>query len=165
MEGYLKIFVLKELKNRQRTGFELMSDFEKITGSHKPSPGTIYPLLNELLKKGFVIVSRKSNKKIYSISKKGDIALTSLMDERRKSFERMIKMLGIIYSPSEMKKLRKSLELMSQRSGIHASDLEILNLFKSSVIDFAVSKNYQLKRKEFRKIIQETIMQITRLGE
>ena len=68
MEGYLKIFVLNELKGNPRSGYELMHDFELITGSSKPSPGTMYPLLNELHGKGLITVSKKSNKKIYSIS-------------------------------------------------------------------------------------------------
>ena len=165
MEGYLKMFVLKELKSSKKTGYELMQDFEAITGSHRPSPGTIYPLLNELYGKGLVTVSHQSNRKIYSISRKGNETLTKLMHERKSSFARTVKMLGIIYNPSEIKKLRKSLELMSQRTGVLASDFEILNLLKSSVIDFAISNNYKSKRKEFRKIIQRTVNQIMNLGE
>ena len=57
MEGYLKIFVLREIVKKERTGYELMKGFERFSGN-APSPGTIYPLLNGLLKKG--LVSRRA---------------------------------------------------------------------------------------------------------
>ena len=69
MQGYLKIFVLRELVKKEMTGYELMKSFEDFTGTKKPSPGTIYPLLNDLMKKGMVTVSAKDNKKIYRIKR------------------------------------------------------------------------------------------------
>lgn len=160
MEGYLKIFVLKELKDNSMSGYELMQDFELSTGAGKPSCGTIYPLLNDLLEKGFLKVSEKSNKKIYSLSKKGEVVLAKLMHEQKKSVERTIKMFGLICNPSEIKKMRKLLGMMSRKKEILANDMDVINIFRSAVMEFAGSKEYSSRRKEFRNIVKHASKEI-----
>ena len=164
MEGYLKIFVLKELKDKERSGYDLMRDFALSTGTSRPSPGTIYPLLNDLLEKGLLKVSEKSNKKIYSLSKKGEAVLAKLMREQKKSVERTINMFGLVCNPSEIKKMRKSLEIMGRKKGIIANDIGTLNIFRNAIVEFANSKNYSSKRKEFRNIVKHASKKIMELS-
>lgn len=165
MNGYLKIFVLKELNEKGKSGYELMRDFELSTGLKKPSPGTMYPLLNDLLEKELLKVSKSSNKKIYSISKKGETVLARLMQEQKKAVERRIKLCGLIYNPSEIRKMRKSFEMMGRKKGILANDMDMLNIFRIAVMEFASSKNYSQRRKEFRETIKKTSQKIMEISK
>ncbi len=52
--GLLRFQVLKMLSEKPMSGAEIAEQIEKQTGGHwKPSPGSIYPLLAWMLKKGF----------------------------------------------------------------------------------------------------------------
>ena len=51
--GLLRFLVLKMLSERPMSGTEIIEEIERQTGSWKPSPGSIYPLLAWLQKKGF----------------------------------------------------------------------------------------------------------------
>ena len=165
MEGYLKIFVLNQVKENGKSGYELMRDFELSTGSSKPSPGTIYPLLNDLLEKELLKVSKSSNKKIYLISKKGETFLARMMQEQKKAIERRIKLCGIIYNQSEIKQMKKSFDMMSRKKGVLANDIDVLNLLRGAVMEFASSKKYSRRRKEFRRIIKKSSEKIMVLAK
>ena len=169
MQGYLKIYVLRELVKKEMTGYELMKSFENFTGNKMPSPGTIYPLLNDLLKKGMATVSAKSNKKIYRISKNGEKILQNLMDERKKVLENIIKMFDAIYSKKEISAMKRriglSLNLMSGKKGMLSKDFDVLNEMRESVFDFARSDKYSKKRNEFRIILHDTSKKLRKLSE
>jgi len=51
--GLLRFLVLKMLSEKPMSGSEIIQEIETQTGSWKPSPGSIYPLLSWLHKKGF----------------------------------------------------------------------------------------------------------------
>ena len=51
--GLLRFLVLKMLSEKPLSGMEIIKEIETQTGSWKPSPGSIYPLLTRLAKKGF----------------------------------------------------------------------------------------------------------------
>jgi DNA-binding PadR family transcriptional regulator len=51
--GLLRFLVLKMLSEKPMSGTEIIEAIEMQTGSWKPSPGSIYPLLAWMLKKGF----------------------------------------------------------------------------------------------------------------
>ena len=50
--GLLKFLVLKMINEKPMSGAEIVEEIERQTGSWKPSPGSIYPLLAQLHKKG-----------------------------------------------------------------------------------------------------------------
>jgi DNA-binding PadR family transcriptional regulator len=51
--GLLKFLVLKMLSEKPMSGAEIIEEIEKQTKSWKPSPGSIYPLLSWMQKKGY----------------------------------------------------------------------------------------------------------------
>ena len=67
MKGFLSYMILWMLDKRKITGAEIAGELEKRKGS-KPSPGTIYPALKELKKKGLITSDKK---KAYSLTRKG----------------------------------------------------------------------------------------------
>jgi DNA-binding PadR family transcriptional regulator len=52
-KGLLRFLVLKMISEKAMSGAEIVEEIEKQTGTWKPSPGSIYPLLGSLHKKGF----------------------------------------------------------------------------------------------------------------
>ena len=169
MRGYLKIFVLRELVRKERTGYELMKSFEDFTGTKKPSPGTIYPLLNDLMKKHMVTFSAKDNKKIYKITRKGEKILQSLMAEKKSVFENIIKMLGNVYNQKEMDLIRARIKMIfSVLSGEKhnlAKEFGVLHELRESVFNFVKSSSYPKKRDEFRAIITNASKKIKDLSQ
>ena len=79
LHGRLKVIVLQILSHKELTGNGIRSEIEKLTGSWKPSPGSIYPLLSKLSDDGFIKFEKVKNQKIYSITKKGRDLSKSMM--------------------------------------------------------------------------------------
>ncbi len=86
--------VLIQLNETSHTGYSLMNGLKESLGK-KPSAGSIYPLLTNLLENGFVSIEEDGRKKIYSITKKGRSALDDLSKEKelhmKRSADYMIK--------------------------------------------------------------------------
>ena len=73
MKGFLSYLILWNLSKKKMKGSEISKDLEIRRGS-KPSPGTIYPALKELKRKGLVTTDKD---KVYSLTKKGEKELSS----------------------------------------------------------------------------------------
>jgi len=71
MAGYLRLIVMKTLANRKLSGYDLIKQIEKDTGTWKPSFGSIYPLLEKLLKEKLVEVEVQGRKKLYFLTNEG----------------------------------------------------------------------------------------------
>jgi DNA-binding PadR family transcriptional regulator len=73
MKGFLSYLILWNLSKKKMTGAEIANDLEKRKGI-KPNPGTIYPALKELRKKGLIEADKK---KKYSLTGKGITEINS----------------------------------------------------------------------------------------
>ena len=155
MYGYLRIFVLQELRKRGMTGYDIMKSFESFTGTKMPSPGTVYPLLDGMLKRGLISVSDRSKKKLYSITKDGERVLQMLMAERKKALRSMMPILSAVYSQKEMVKVKRSLGIMSGTKGQLCRDFDVLHELRDSIMGFITSRAYRQKRQEFRHIMSD----------
>ena len=85
---------MKAISEKEMSGYQLIHQIEKDTGSWKPSTGSIYPLLDNLTKEGLVTFRKDKKKKLYSLTKKGKTKLTMIMghtdtiiDNMKKSFK------------------------------------------------------------------------------
>jgi PadR family transcriptional regulator, regulatory protein PadR len=71
MKGFLSFIVLNLISKKDLCGDELRKEIARRKG-HKPSPGTIYPVLKSLKGNGFIMESKCNGKeKKYRITKKG----------------------------------------------------------------------------------------------
>lgn len=96
IRGFLNILVLKELEESPKSGYEMMKHIEERIGT-KPSPGSIYPLLEELKKDRLVEFKGDGRSKEYHLTAEGKKRLKQ-MDEKREeclhSFIEGMKMLS-----------------------------------------------------------------------
>ena len=84
IKGGLKLIVLKILNEKDFIGYGLIKEIKNKTGFWKPSPGSIYPLMKDLLKKKLVTCKKSKNQKIYSITKEGKIFYNKIKKKKEK---------------------------------------------------------------------------------
>ncbi len=54
--GLLRLFILRSLTKTSKSGYDILKEIEtKTEGEWHPSKGTIYPILSELEKEGFIL--------------------------------------------------------------------------------------------------------------
>ena len=80
--GLLRFLVLKMLSEKPMSGMEIIEEIETQTGSWKPSPGSIYPLLAWLVKKDFTkeLPRDEMGSKRYVFTEKGKKFLEQQID-------------------------------------------------------------------------------------
>jgi len=67
MKGFLSFLILWLIGKESMTGSEIAEELEKRKG-HRPSPGTIYPVLKDLKEKGLLKID---DSKRYSLTDQG----------------------------------------------------------------------------------------------
>jgi DNA-binding PadR family transcriptional regulator len=152
LKGMLKLLILKELESGEATGYELIDRIGRIT-SKKPSPGSVYPLLGELHDKGFLEVSIQGNRKIYSLSRKGERALEELKErERRLILDKMRFLMetGILSGES----IDEAVNFVMKRREKRWELFRIKNWFR---LQEALLKAYRKSPEETEKIIEDAI--------
>ncbi|MCS4541553.1 MAG: PadR family transcriptional regulator [Euryarchaeota archaeon] len=70
MRGLLSFLILWLLSRKPMYGQEIAMEIAKRKGE-KPTPGTLYPALKDLKKRGLIKVERKNRKTVYKLTDKG----------------------------------------------------------------------------------------------
>jgi DNA-binding PadR family transcriptional regulator len=96
-KGFIRYHVLEALNEKPMSGSELMEELEKRTGGFwKPSPGSIYPLLNWLQEKAYITeLPLENGSKRYELTKNGK----SLLDEQKKIMSQVREEMGFPQMP------------------------------------------------------------------
>lgn len=150
-KAHIKLIVLKELSKESLSGYDLMRYIGKL--GEKPSPGYIYPLLNDLEVKGFISVKQKDRRKIYSITVKGK----KLLDDLQKSREDMIKKVTKVWRSIADK---DDFDVFIRKNKDFFRDKVLLAKFHTVL--FSVYKD-NANRKKIRIIVEEAIKKMERL--
>ncbi len=84
IRGRFKIILLYYLKDQPKHGYALMKEIARDFGMHYvPSPGIIYPTLQELENEGYIKKERKGRRILYTITEKG----RKLVEEKKDMIE------------------------------------------------------------------------------
>ncbi|MFH1505651.1 MAG: PadR family transcriptional regulator [archaeon] len=89
--GHLRFFVLHALAEKDMAGYRLMKTLGEELGD-KPSPGTIYPLLEHLKEEKLVTCKACERKKVYSITKEGKDFLKHTLNAKQEMVEKLQRM-------------------------------------------------------------------------
>ena len=81
LRGFLRIVVLKALADEHKSGYSLMKYVVDKMGT-KPSPGSIYPLLEKLKKESLIDVKIVDKSKEYRLTQKGKQKLNEIEQKR-----------------------------------------------------------------------------------
>ena len=74
MRGMLSFLILHVLSKRKMYGMEIAGEIAK-RKADKPNPGTIYPTLKELERKGLIEVVKQDGMKYYRLTPSGKVGL------------------------------------------------------------------------------------------
>jgi DNA-binding PadR family transcriptional regulator len=86
-KGTLKLLILEALNDKPMHAYEIIKSIEKkFHGIYKPSPGSLYPVLKQLIEIGMITVEEKDDKKIYIITDKGKEAFNKMKTEMKNVF-------------------------------------------------------------------------------
>ncbi|MDT7900817.1 MAG: PadR family transcriptional regulator [Acidianus sp.] len=86
-KGTLKLLILEALNDKPMHAYEIIKSIEKkFHGIYKPSPGSLYPVLKQLIGSGMITVEEKDDKKIYIITDKGKEAFNKMKTEMKNVF-------------------------------------------------------------------------------
>ena len=164
--GNLKYVVLKMLSKKPLSGYGIMKQVKICTGSWKPSTGSVYPLLESMLKENLVEVTTLKRSKLYSLTEKGREELKTMSQNREKIINNLISALRLFSSISDrydatvMADVVESLkqgeipfkELQPEISELKSTLLKMLR-------DGAIGRN----QKEIKKILRNTTSQLRSL--
>lgn len=157
-KAHIKLSVLKELNKKKLSGYDLIKHFEEF--GERPSPGYIYPLLNDLEEKGFISVKQDERRKVYSITAKGKKLLLELQKNREEMINKMKKVWSSITDKDEVNQIVKNRQRMFANKDSF-KDKDILEKFHKTL--FSVYKTGKDKRQKIRTILNKTIKEIRSL--
>lgn len=160
MSGYLRLIVMKNIANKKLSGYDLIKQIEKSTGTWKPSFGSIYPLLEKLLKEKLVEMEVQGRKKLYFLTKNGRKHL-QMIDKSKNTFvDRMIEHLNVFSKITDKKEANFMLEIVSSLKKGHLPFKELnpeINEFRSTIFD-VYSKGKD--RKRIKLILRGTVRKL-----
>jgi len=164
IKGSLKLIVLKILNRKDNTGYGLINEIETKTGFWKPSPGSMYPLMNDLLKKKLVTCKKDKNKKIYSITSKGKKVYKEIENKREQILNDLIEGIKFLEVLGEDKEELKY--IIDFLKGFEKGDFPFKENYESLIefrtTFFKVAKDKKNSR-EVNKVLKEASKKLNQL--
>lgn len=94
--GFLKLTLLKLVSKSPVHGYALMKEIERITDEEwKPSPGSIYPALQELVQDGLITCVMQGRRKVYEITPQGRDVLEVALRHAEDAIKRLNRLLSL----------------------------------------------------------------------
>jgi DNA-binding PadR family transcriptional regulator len=120
-KGVLRLATLRLLSESSMSGTGLAQEIGRVTsGEWRPGPGSVYLMLSELLKKGFIteLPKRSGNVRRYIISARGKEELSKQSKETAENVHRQLRLLALYSSLSgRIDFQRKLLSLAEELAG------------------------------------------------
>lgn len=160
MAGYLRLIVMKTLSNRKLSGYDLIKQIERDTGTWKPSFGSIYPLMEKLLKEKLVEVEAVGRKKVYFLTKQGKKHLGAIDKSKDILVDRMIAIWSAFGKITDRREMGFMLEIFNslKKGQLPFKDFNPeLNEFRATVFE-AHSKGKD--RKAIKSILKNTVKKL-----
>ena len=164
IKGGLKLIVLKILNEKDFTGYGLIKEIEDQTGFWKPSPGSMYPLMNDLLKKGLVSCKKSKNQKIYSITNKGKKVHRKIIIKRDKMIQDLFEGIKFLEALGEDKEELKY--IIDFLKGFEKGDFPFKENYESLIefrtVFFKVAHDKK-NSKKVNKVLKEATKKLNQL--
>ncbi|MGV8141793.1 MAG: PadR family transcriptional regulator [Candidatus Woesearchaeota archaeon] len=167
LKNQLRLIVLKKLEDKNLSGYDLIKEIYRSTGSWKPSFGSMYPLLKELHANKLVTFKVLKRKKIYSITAFGKKTLKEALAASQNTIENMakeFKMMENICSVHEKKHLEAVIKKIHQDKSIFKGFTDEMDRFQSTMIRILTDAKFRSKESEIKKILNNTIQKLNDLG-
>ena len=160
MRGYLRLIVMKNLLDKELSGYDLIKQIERYTGTWKPSFGSIYPLLNRLLKERLVQVKVQGRRKIYSLTREGKKHLSIIDKSKNMLVDRLIATWNAFGKITDKREMSFMLEILNSLKKGQLPFKELnpeLNEFRATVFEqYSAGKD----RKKMKSIIKDSVKKL-----
>ena len=160
MAGYLRLIVMKTLANRKLSGYDLTKQIEKDTGTWKPSFGSIYPLLERLLKEKLVEVEIQGRKKLYYLTNDGKKQLGIIDKSKNMLVDKMIATWNAFGKITDRRELGFMLEILNsiKKGQLPFKELNPeLNEFRATMFEaYSTGKD----RKKIKNVLKGSIKKL-----
>ena len=160
MKGYLRLIVMKTLSGRRLSGYGLIKEIEKKTGSWKPSFGSIYPLLEKLLKEKLVEVEVQGRKKIYFLTDEGRKHLALIDKTKNTLVDKLIATWNAFGKITDKREMNFMLEVFNSLKKGQLPFKELhpeLNEFRATIFElYSTGKD----RKKIKAVLKETVKKL-----
>ena len=163
MVGYLRLIVMKTLANRKLSGYDLIKQIEKDTGTWKPSFGSIYPLLEKLLKEKLVQVDVRGRRKLYFLTNEGKKHLLIIDKSKNILVDNLIATWNAFGKITDRREMSFMLEIFNSLKKGHLPFKELnpeLNEFRATIFEvYSTGKD----RGKIKSILKETVRKLKTL--
>lgn len=160
-KGLLRPYIIFILNEKPMHGYELIGCISKKTRFWKPSPGTVYPLLAEMVKNGILDKKKSDNKIIYSLTKEGRKIAKHVSRIRNEVRKRSVETITSILTEKELFSLHnKFIDKYYKGSKSYNTVKSAGKLFLLTSRFYAKS-NYKVN--ETKKIIDEATAKLNKI--
>ena len=156
---------MDKLRNKSMSGYELTKEIYEST-SWKPSFGSMYPLLKELLNQKLVSVKTTSRKKTYSLSKSGEkvlddaiLAERNISEVMKKQFEAM----QAICTAKDKNHMKNFIDEFKDGPTMFGNLNKEFDDFHRIMFKLYKNKKINTKEEEIKKILNESIIKLRKL--
>lgn len=160
MAGYLRLIVMKTLSNRKLSGYDLIKQIEKDTGTWKPSFGSIYPLLEKLLKEKLVNVEIQGRKKNYFLTNEGKKYFNIIDKSKNTLIDKLIATWNVFGKITDRREMGFMLEIFNSLKKGQLPFKELnpeLNEFRATIFElYTAGKD----RKKMKVILKDTVKKL-----
>ena len=160
MKGYLRLIVMKTLSGKRLSGYGLIKQIEIKTGSWKPSFGSIYPLLEKLLKEKLVEVEAQGRKKLYLLTDEGRKHLALIDKSKNTLVDKLIATWNAFGKITDKREMNFMLEVFNSLKKGHLPFKELhpeLNEFRATIFElYSTGKD----RKKIKSILKSTVKKL-----
>ena len=160
MSGYLRLIVMKVILNRKLSGYDLIKEIEKSTGTWKPSFGSIYPLLEKLLNEGLVEVEVAGRKKLYYLTESGKKNLKIINKSKNTLVDKLIATWNVFGRIADKRETNFMLEVFRslKRGQLPFKELSPeLNKFRATIFELYSTGKY---RARIKKILRQSVRKL-----
>lgn len=160
MKGYLRLIVMKTLAGRKLSGYGLIKEIEVKTGSWKPSFGSIYPLLEKLLKEKLVQVEIEGRRKLYFLTEEGKKHLVIIDKTKNTLADKLIATWRAFGKITDKREMGFMLEVFNSIKKGHLPFKELhpeLNEFRATIFElYSTGKD----RKKIKSALKEAVKKL-----
>lgn len=166
MKGFLKLAVLHELSEGERTGYDLMSNIGDNFGK-KPSPGSMYPLLNDLHNARLIRSKLAGRRKIYSLTDRGKTSVKKLCKTKQMLMEKHIELFTDIIGPEAKEHIRRMTEILdklkTKNKPLLAKTVKNFIDFRETLLELGLDPQAEQKADQISTIIQRATKDLKQL--
>mgnify|MGYP001575325476 FL=1 len=160
MSGYLRLIVMKTLADRRLSGYDLIKQIEKDTGTWKPSSGSIYPLLEKLLKEKFVELEERGRRKLYCLTSEGKRQLSVIDRSKNAMIDKLIAHWNAFGRITDRRELGFMMEILNSLKKGHLPFKDLnpeLNEFRATMFELYTKGK---DKKRMKSVLKEAVKKL-----